>query len=116
VRRALEAILAADEQPPPSLRAVARRLGETLPYLRRRLPDLCRAISDRHQRYQRGRGSQSRQRLRDEVRQATHRVHAQGLYPSAHRIARLLSQPGAIRSRAARDAWREVLRELGWQT
>ena len=115
MQRALEAILTADEQPPPSLREVAQRLGDTVLYLRHHLPELCRAISERHLNYQRARGSETRARRRDEVRRATYRVHAEGHYPSARRVALLLSDPVSIRSKPARAAWHEALRELGWQ-
>ncbi len=108
MERALKAILATNEQPPPSLREVAQRLGDTTLYLRHHLPDLCRAISERHLSYQRA-------RRRDEVRRATYRVHAEGHYPSARRVALLLSDPVSIRSKPARAAWHEALRELGWQ-
>jgi hypothetical protein len=37
------------------------------------------------------------------------------LYPSASRIAELLSDHNVMRSRTARAAWREVLGELAWQ-
>ncbi len=115
MERALKAILATNEQPPPSLREVAQRLGDTTLYLRHHLPDLCRAISERHLSYQRARGSETRARRRDEVRRATYRVHAEGHYPSARRVALLLSDPVSIRSKPARAAWHEALRELGWQ-
>ena len=115
MQRALEAVLTADEQPPPSLREVAQRLGDTVLYLRHHLPNLCRAISERHLSYQRARGSETRARVRDEVRRATYRVHAEGHYPSARRVALLLSDPVSIRSKPARAAWHEALRELGWQ-
>jgi hypothetical protein len=49
LRAALEAALANTEQPPPSLAQLARRLGhEKTQMLRRRFPELCQAISDRH--------------------------------------------------------------------
>ncbi len=49
LRAALEAALASAEQPPPSLAQLARRLGyEKTQMLRRRFPELCQAISDRH--------------------------------------------------------------------
>jgi hypothetical protein len=41
----------------------------------------------------------------------THR----GLYPSASYIADLLGDRNVMRSHTAQAAWREVLRELGWQ-
>ncbi|MCC7371150.1 MAG: TniQ family protein [Chloroflexi bacterium] len=115
MQRDLEAVLASDEQPPPSLREVAQRLGDTALYLRHHLPDLCRAISERHLSYQRARGSETRARVRDEVHRATYRVHAEGRYPSARRVSLLLSDPVSIRSKPARAAWHEALRELGWQ-
>lgn len=113
-RRALESILARAEQPAPSLATVARRLGQARASLRRHLPDLCRAISQRYLLDQKARGDQTRQRLGDEIRQVTVRIHDQGLYPSARRVAALLAEPGSIRSRAGLAAWHALLRELGW--
>jgi hypothetical protein len=115
VRGALETILASEEAPPPSLREVAERLGQTYANLRHHCPDLCQEISARFLRHQAAQGAQTRQQLRDEVRQAAWEVHRQGRYPSAHRIAPLLNCPGSIRSRPARAAWQEALRELGWR-
>lgn len=116
LRHALETVLAAEERPPPSLRAVAERLTETTTYLRHHLPELCRAISARYLEAQRDQGNKSRQQIRDAVRQATYAVHAQGRYPSGSQVARLLSEPAVLLTPTGRTAWREALRELGWQT
>jgi DNA-binding XRE family transcriptional regulator len=113
-RRALEDILASAEQPPPSLREVERRLDQPEDALRRHLPELCHAISERYLRDRKAHGRRARQTLRDEARQATYQVHAQGRYPSAHRVAPLLSQPDSLRGGVAKAAWQEALRELGW--
>lgn len=113
LRQALEDILSSTEEPPPSLREVARRLGRPDEVLRRQLPELCHAIAERYLRAQRAQGLRRRQRLRDEVRQATYQVHAQGQYPSAHRVAQLVSQPGSLRGGVAKVAWQEALAELG---
>ena len=43
-------------------------------------------------------------------------LHQQGLYPSAGRIAALISQPGFVRDPMAMVERKEVLRELGWGT
>jgi hypothetical protein len=59
-------------------------------------------------------GRRTRQKLPDEARRATYQVHAQGRYPSAHRVAPLLSQPDSLRGGVAMVAWQEALRELGW--
>jgi AraC-like DNA-binding protein len=43
----LKEILAAHEDPPPSISQVAARLGESTTYLYRQFPDLCRAVTRR---------------------------------------------------------------------
>jgi len=116
VRRALEAILASDELPPPSLREVAERIGQTYTNLRHHLPELSRNISARYRGYQEAQGARTRTRLREEVRQATIDLHRRGYYPSNNRIADLISNPSALRSRAGQSARNEVLQELGWRT
>lgn len=115
VRAFLEAVLAAEALPPPSLREVAERLGHTTNNLRHHFPALCQAISARFLSYQMTQGRQTREGVGDEVRRAALRLHGQGVYPSACRVAPLLSRPDAMRSRPAREAWHEALRELGWQ-
>ena len=54
--------------------------------------------------------------LRDAVWQATHAVHAQGLYPSSCRVAQLLGTPSHFRHPLANAAWHDALRDLGWET
>jgi transcriptional regulator with XRE-family HTH domain len=115
MRGLLEAVLASDEAPPPPMREIARRVGVAHAFLLQQLPELCRAISARYLAHQRERGARKRERLRAEIRQAVAEVHGAGLYPSANRIAPLLSQPGFMRDHQARVAWQEALRELGWR-
>jgi len=116
VRRALEAILARDEVPPPSLREVAQRIGQTYANLRQHLPELSSIISVRYRNYQKLQGARTRRRLREEVRQAAIYLHQQGHYPSTNRIADLLSRPSSSRSLTGQLARYEMLRELGWRT
>jgi hypothetical protein len=104
LRQTLETVLASSEQPPPSMREVARRLGYAHSQLQACFPELCHAISERYLTYQRVRGAQRMQQQCDEVRQAAMRIHAQGLYPSASRIALQLSVPGIIRHPTAMAA------------
>jgi transcriptional regulator with XRE-family HTH domain len=115
-RAALEAVLASDEEPPPTMRQTAQCLGRAHTELIRHLPELCHAISARHLAYQHARGVEKRRRLCAEIRQAAVRLHGQGLYPSACRIAPLISQPGFVRDPEAIATRKEALRELGWQT
>lgn len=116
MRSALEAVLARDEQPPPPMRQVAKRLGRGHAELIHYLPELCHAISARYLADRHQKGAEKRQRLCAEVRQAALQLHNQGIYPSACRIASLISQPGFVRNPVAIAERREVLRELGWRT
>jgi len=68
IRDALEAVLATNELPPPSIRLVADRLGQTYANLHHYFPELCRAIASRHRTYQEAQGSPTRMRLRERVR------------------------------------------------
>lgn len=115
-RQALEAALASDNQPPPSLAQIARHLGRPPTSVQHRLPELSRAISARRLQFVQARRRQWRQQLCAEIRQATFQADAVRLYPSTRRIAPFLSQPAFLRDPEARTARQEALRELGWQT
>jgi hypothetical protein len=73
--------LASDEVPPPSLREVVQRVGQTYANLRQHLPELSRVISARYRTYQELQSVRTRARLREEVRQAAIYLHQQGHYP-----------------------------------
>lgn len=113
-RAALEAVLASDEQPPPAMSQVAKRLGRAHSELIHHLPALCHAISTRYLAYQHAKGAAKRRRLCAEIRQAVVRLHEQGRYPSACQIASLISQPGFVRDREASAARQDAMRDLGW--
>lgn len=116
MRSALEAVLARDEQPPPPMRQVAARLGQGHAELIHHLPELCHAISARYLADRQRRGAERKRERCAEIRQAALQLHQQGIYPSACRIARLISQPGFIRDPVAIAERKGVLRELGWRT
>ncbi|MDP9201986.1 MAG: TniQ family protein [Gemmatimonadota bacterium] len=114
-RRALEAVLAVAEQPPPSLAQVAQRLGRPATSLQHRLPELCRAISVRRLEYVQARRQRWRQQLCDEIHQAAAHVDAAGFYPSMSRVAALISKPAYLKGATdARAALRQARKELGW--
>jgi transcriptional regulator with XRE-family HTH domain len=115
IEQRLEQALRAQAWPPPSMRQVARQLGYTHTDLLHRFPTLCRAISARYLTYRTTVGEQKMRQLSAEVRQATHTVHTQGLYPSSSRVAQLLSKPSHFRHPLANAAWHEALHELGWE-
>src|SRR6266540_1963654 len=111
----MEAVLATNELPPPSIRLVADRLGQTPANLHYYFPELCRAIASRHRSFLEARGARFRTRLRERVRDAAIVLTHRGLYPSASHIADLLGDRNVMRSHTAQAAWREVLSDLlGW--
>ena len=113
IRRALEAVLASDA-PPPSMRLVTDRLGQTLVNLHHYFPELCRAIASRHRSYEEARDARTRTRMRETVREAAIALTHSGLYPSASHIADVLGDRNVMRSHTAQAVWREVLSDLGW--
>jgi hypothetical protein len=112
LQAALEAAL--QEDPPPSMKGVGRRLGGYNPSdLARYFPDLCRAISLRYLENKFNKGVERRRKSCEQVQQAVQTVHAQGFYPSIHRIEAVLNMPGLLRQREVKVAWQDSLRELG---
>jgi len=115
VRRVLEAELATGSYPPAPMGKVARKLGYDHSFLCKYFPDLCRAISARFEEYRAHQCEEKKQRIIREVRRAALKVHSEGLYPSQVRVRNLLTRPGTIRIPEALNAWRAVLKELGWE-
>jgi hypothetical protein len=79
VRRALEAILASGEVPPPSLREVAEPIGQTYANLRHHLSERSRFISARTGATRKPRATNASTPAQ-EVRQAAVHLHRQGHY------------------------------------
>ena len=111
IRRALEAVLASDA-PPPSMRLVADRLGQTLVNLHHYFPELCRAIASRYRSYEQARDARIRTRMRKTVRDAAIALTHHGLYPSAGHIADVLGDRNVMRSHTAQAVWRDSSRSL----
>lgn len=112
IRQGLEAVLTCNEQPPPSMRTVAKRLNHSPRELREHFPELSKAVCRRRKDYYKVRYEQRIRQLRDEVRQATLEIHSQGLYPSSNRVASLLSEPGVMRDPAIARFRYAMLQEL----
>lgn len=112
IRQHLESILAQEEQPPPSMRTVAKRLNYSPRELRKHFPELNRAISNRRKEYSKQRREQRLLQLKEEIRQAMFKLHSQGLYPSLRRIRSLLSAPAVMRDPVFSGFWRKILEEL----
>jgi transcriptional regulator with XRE-family HTH domain len=112
LRQSLEAVLVCEEQPPPSMRAVARRLNHSPRELRGHFPELCRAISNRRKMYNKARGEEKLEQQKEQIRQAMLELISQGLYPSSYRVRLLLDKPAIMRNPVLRQTWRDALQEL----
>lgn len=112
IRQRLESILAQEEQPPPSMRTVAKRLNYSPRELREHFPELNRAISNRRKEYYKQQREQRLLHLKEEIRQAMFNLHSKGLYPSLRRIRSLLSAPAVMRDPVFSGFRREMLAEL----
>jgi transcriptional regulator with XRE-family HTH domain len=89
-REALQKALA--EDPPPSFSEVARRLNHSREFVRRKLPELSKAISSRYKEYNKLRSEENNKRLWREVEEAVHSIVEEGLYVSEQRVRGRLSK------------------------
>jgi hypothetical protein len=101
-----------DEEPPPSLQAVAKRLGYDPRFLSRKFAKLCHSVSTRFTQFQGTCLKQKVQQCRKEVREAALKLHSEGLYPSRRRVSQLLKRPGDIERKEAYQVLREIRQEL----
>ncbi len=112
VQHALEKILAANDDPPPTLTQVAKRLGQGTPVLYRCHRAACYAIAARYKDYAQQRTATRVQHYRVELREAARHLHEQGVLPTRGRIEPLLPSPGILRDPKVRQLLVEVCREM----
>lgn len=91
---------------------IARGLGYTGPQLLYHFPDECALISSRVAEYRKCRKEQRITQVCTAVRQAVITLHAEGRFPSHHRLQRALPS-GVMRMPEASAAWHTALQELG---
>jgi hypothetical protein len=94
---------------------VAKKIGYDHSFLHKHLPQLCRAISSKFEKYRAEQCEEKKRLLLREVRQVTMELHAQGVYPSQVRVRNSLTKPGSIRVSEALAMWHATLKELGWE-
>jgi hypothetical protein len=92
---------------------VAKKLGYDHSFLHKHLPQLCRAISSKFEKYQAEKHEEKKRLLLLEVRKVTLEIHAQGVYPGQIRVRNLLGRPGSICVPEALAMWHATLKELG---
>lgn len=106
----LQAVLDGHEKP-QGLRQIGKHLGYTVRQLSYHFPKECALITPLAQEYRRQRKEERLDRVREQVRQAVVSLHAQGIYPSLHKVQSFLSA-GVMMQPEARETWHAVLREL----
>ncbi len=111
VRETLEAIAKSEEVPPPSLKAVARRLGGDPRSLKIYHPVPSQAISDRSAAYMSAKKLATEQQLCAEVQEVVRQLIEQNIPPTGRNVAQVLSKPGILRSSMVREARRAAIRE-----
>jgi len=105
-----------EETPPPTLKAVAARLGRSANSLRQHFPALCGQLTARHHAYQQACLQQRHHACLEEIRAIALALHAQGIFPSINRVAEQLARPRNIASNAEYvAALRHLRRQLGWK-
>ncbi len=113
LQQALEEVVGSDEDP-VSVQVVARRLGRSAQFLLYHFPEQCRTISVRYLAHRKSRSQARISSICDEVKQATFLIHSRGEYPSQRLLTPLLRYPTVLRQLEFKRAWREALRELGY--
>jgi len=88
VRSALENAM--NEDPPPSLHQLAKRLGKGQCTLRRLFPEASCALQARYHDWKRQAARQAREALESEVERLVLDLHTRGIYPSYDRVGSLL--------------------------
>lgn len=115
LQQALEAVLTSNEEPVPLLE-VAKCLDCSAQFLQHHFRDQCSAISARFLAHKRSRRQARIERMCEEVRQTVFLIHSSGKYPSIRLLRSLLSFPFDGRIPELYRAWRETLRELGYDS
>jgi hypothetical protein len=115
LRQEFEKILC-EENPLPTVKAVAARFGCNIQKLRRYFPDLYHEIVIRRAEQQRAYFLKRQVELLVEIRETVLKLHAEGVYPSAKRVSRNLPGSRNIEgNEQAISTLRQIRKELGWE-
>jgi hypothetical protein len=112
IYQALEEALAGNEQPPPTLRKIARQLRRVEQTLYNIHPVACRAIVARYRAYVQQQKEARLRKFHDEIERIAIQLHAQGEVLTQKRISLHLSQPGIFHDPRVRFFVEEIRREL----
>jgi len=112
----LEKTLTTEEDPPPSVREMARRLNCNVRILYECHPTACNGIATRYREYIRRQAKERVQLHRDEIRRVSLALRTAGVPISYHNVNQRLSRPGRIPWKEFLDHLNEIRRELGEDT
>uniref|UniRef100_B8HXB7 TetR family transcriptional regulator n=1 Tax=Cyanothece sp. (strain PCC 7425 / ATCC 29141) TaxID=395961 RepID=B8HXB7_CYAP4 len=101
------------EQPPPSLAAVACRLGCSSRSLRHNFPDLCGSISARYLQHRDEVYKEKLNQFCQDLRQVVLQLYSAGIDPTRSQVARRLRKPAYFREPEVEAMLESVRRELG---
>lgn len=113
-QRQLAEVLSGNENPPPSMQEVARRVGRSQSLLKKHFPQEYAAIVERHQHYRQTYYKQMEEQKAELIRQSVQELVRQGLYPSSNRIGQLIGDNHFMFKAVYAAAWRESLHILGY--
>ena len=94
---------------------VARRLGHNREFIRRKFPELSKAITSRYVSYREAYRKVKAEQLRSEIRVAINHIRASGLYVSEARVRQYVKKrmPRIGRASLFKQALRAVKTEMG---
>jgi hypothetical protein len=109
----LEKTLTAEEDPPPSVKEMARRLNCNIRVLYECHPTACNGIATRYKEYIRRQAKERVQLHRDEIRRVSLALRTAGVPISYSNVYRGLSRPVRITWKEFSDHLNEIRSELG---
>lgn len=115
IELSLQTILTSQQNPPPTMKEVAEKLGFDRRIISDHYPELCKAISARYFYYQRLIRAQKIEDCCQQVREAVIFLVKRGEYPSEARVSDLISQPGYFRYKKVRMALRDAKSNLNFK-
>lgn len=101
------------EEPPPTMKAVAQRLGYSVRSIRRRFPILCSAVSVRYLNHRDKVRAAKVEQCCQEVRQVAIILYNQGIEPTRSYVTQHLKKPAYFREPVVTAALTKVRQELG---
>lgn len=115
LKEKLENILASNENPPPSLSEVRRRIGIDYSTVKKFCPELCSQIVDKHREYTSYMHNENIKTILREIKEIVRTLNSKGVYPSPSKLNKHLSKPAYLKNPKIYAAYKEMLDELGLQ-